>query len=1768
MGIGDALGAAWKAAKGTGDVIFHAMPGVALAGFATDLATAPWNDNEQYNGFLNTLQSRFATRLGDVLEPIDILGGQHDEAALKWLIPKYQRIRSYGLTRPLATLTLSADQNVGTHGGSILNPGNWRDAWNASRDISPGQAWAGAIFGGSEATPGPIGTFGGAIGRLGDADFDITDPADRQAFHAGFGQYASGIPDAWMAWTYTDPVVLGGGAIGAARQAALVKPLAGGAPGALPEAAYGGFARESYSGMERKVIGAKPLTPEQALAQPRVTRMFDNLAAMNPDTRANWLARNPTFMPNVGVQHLLTHAADADEMRMILRYTMDGSARNRSQLADNYAMAAAKVDYLKDIRIPSITTALRNDVRMTPALRKTMEDTKAYYNAELAKADQGLEFARITEHTAGTINVVPRVTVGQKLTELGPTWQTYQPSRYGTATRVLKSAGTRRPGTVDFNRPGMATEQAKRLLDRVGHGFEKDFLPIAGAGSRGMPVATKASLIAKVAEAEKGGIQADVKAALTEVERAAMHHYGKAFGADADAVERLYLETAERRTQALGPVGEERYSAALRPGARRGEGKYVDQVYDNGTGELVRTPVTTSQFTDTMPLIDVDALGRIMHRHREALKGEDAKHIVARLEGSEATAFTRGAAEEALVAFNRYWKPAQLFRLGWPMRVITDEQIRTLATVGLLTHLPVMAHSFAHSLREGRPGTALRAALTSGDRLVARHGLAQRFDTKAADLERGTIVDGIAAIDARTVALDAQITQAGQRLREAAKATEGTRLYTAAPKSAKLVATPRGVRYEMEHPGRAYGPLRAGEVHHARVGADIADNTVYLPRSYHDDPGIAALEDFAGTRRLEDLMAMTNRDLRIVLQREVGPQVKIARYKTKEELLSVYGATLARRQGHKAIYHGRGEQMSYTALTDDVVRKVDDEAFGKAADELERLRIARDTLAAHRATLTGQEAALPPWTTQMQAEWDGLLSRAVDPRRRRKEVGPAPKFAGTRSYTAASGQAIRYDDSFGGQSGQVYVDLSSAGSTMRSLAGLQDRYVNGLRLQSGEHGLLGPTTKETGNRRVAHERSYAIGWEKAVNDQIGKNPLGRKILEGRTDDEIVLWLKHSKEGREHRRQHPVRASDPRRWVEEVRLHVDHYLPDGALRRAALEGNARIGQLEKVIPEAEARPVIHGESLELATGTSKISSVIDRMVGATYQKLGTAPTDILSRHPFFTATYRAEMVRQIDALNVTKGQRVTEEQVVGMQRRAREHALTQTRHTLYDVANSSNLAHTMRFTAPFYAAWQDALTTWGRLWMEDPSRLGRVLQAWEAPSKAHITYDDEHGKTWATLPLPQFVKDAIPVLKGDMPANYLQSLIAQGDYWMVPGAGSPVTVPINSFIRHRPDLYPLLKPLIPYGAGESALDDLLPAGWKRGKSLFTKTDDYAYVAAYQRMTMEVYTERRTGKFVGDDTAMNDEAVRRTNDFFRLRMAANLVLPYSPNFRSPYQFYLDQAAAMRQQYAAYPGGKDPGGKNWEEAFLDKNGEEYFAFTAGLTKSNVGGLSPTSEGFQAYRKYATLIQENPDYGGLIAGATDDGTFNPEVYQYQRTHPIGGGDLRPQREVRSPDQAIADAETQRGWDAYRQIDTYVDQQLKNRGLRSINAKAATDLALIKRAVTDKIAAKYPAWAEAYGTFTPGKAAKTVSVMESLLGEPGFAERPGYRTLASYLAARRSMVAALSKRDSQNLQSKENDDLRVYWDAITTKLRQSDTDFADLHSRYLRNDNRLDAAG
>lgn len=1629
-------------------------------------------------------------------------------------------------------------------------------------------------------------------GQLNDPNFDITDKAQAdKVFDHGFGKFQSGVTDASVDW-YLDPLARVGKVASAVRATRVT--VAG-----ATRAATKGKTGEEASAALQSAIQEKS----------SVERLADEIAARPAGRRMGYLASNPMTRGVPGLNPILDQLGSREEILNTLAYTHDptdinvvnrmrataeaknqvdtllGKSTDLQREIDNYPLLATNGEY------PAWVVA-RNAAR-NEQLTKELDLVTKQYGEASKKWGIAEQIQAITDAGA-TGKLLPRVTVGGKL-QVANAWANFQPGRLAVPLRVAKSATSWAPDEVQLSQPGHPTEMARRMMARAGHAA-----PISSAEargplerlnltSRGMAKGLQTTLLGKVAHAETLGPQETIDA-LQEVEAAVLHHEAGLRGIEDERAAKLYedfdsMKTALGKPTLPGSPEAPRFSGTKHPTIG---GATLDQVLDDHDA-LLRMPVTSTQLPNVYKMMPIDALAKVLNRDAWAFRAENGGGFAAWLRGQDRYLnFQTAGLDSVFGKITHIMTSTQLMRAGYIIRNNTDQGLRMIAAHGILDTLAATGRSVTHAAGQSKPANLIRDFRSRESRAEAAAHVERLTGNRAlsegVDATKSGLVDKIHATDNALSALDPHLTAAGDRLRTLGQQALAERVYLTGPDRTRFAPGARGTRFEVNPPTAP--PATAGHVVHERH-IDAHWRKIYETESGHADPGIAALSEFVNEARFTELGTMPVAKLRETIAADL-PGVKLGSLRTRDDLMSAYGAQLAKRRGHDAIRHTDiSGTESFTDLTGAATRPAQDAELVKAADELQRLHDQRDLLTYTSNDLKGNLEGLgPSFTDHMNTDLAHYQDQALSARERRSLYGKDRPFAkeGDTRLLLPNGQMVRVDGPFKGAMGQLNADATSNRTMQTSISGGNYKYTQGLRNKAGNSATISATPGDrVGYDRKRHILSYKKGYEDAVNRQLATDPIASRLMAGQHPDEVLHFLENTPQGRKLVAQRPDRRNSLEDWIGEIGQQVDSYLPTDRLRAAALQGRASVKLMEKEIPNELLRPTVHGESLDHAVGSNVVTDSIGQVRDAFFQKLAAGTTDMLTNHPYAYLVYRNGFQEGLKALKLAPHEEVTAEQMDRIHAAALRDTQASVKRNMYDLTQRSNLASAFRFASPYYAAWQEALVSWSRLILDDPSRFERLLQLYQMPSKAGYVHTDANGNQSIITPLPDSLKKQFHGLfSGNLPMDAITGTIAQGKYFFLPSAGAPVSIPVSVLVRSRPPLAKLLEPIVPFGVGKDIVDDVLPADLRRLRTLHNKEDDPQYAQSLLRNNIDLSYERNIGKNDMTDDQIHQEAIRRTNAFWGMRAAANALYPAAPTFTDPkYQYYYDQARMLQAQYQNFAqrklgdgthrnSGEDDNGKRWEEAYIDKFGPDFWVFTASASKSNVGGVMSSKEGYNATKKYADMLRQHPDLGSLIVGDEDKGAYDPSILQWQQRNKISPDSPDTMRSSKTPTESLDDAMVNLGWDKYRQFNTAVTTLLASRGLKSINAAGATDIKAAKDNFVAGLEQQYPAWKQAYGTFTAGKTEATVSFMESAVDDHRFVGRAGWGSVAQYLAMRRNMVTALAGRKSAggsaNLQASDpngadNSDLRGAWEDYVGGLVEKDLDFADLWYRWLQND-------
>jgi hypothetical protein len=751
---------------------------------------------------------------------------------------------------------------------------------------------------------------------------------------------------------------------------------------------------------------------------------------------------------------------------------------------------------------------------------------------------------------------------------------------------------------------------------------------------------------------------------------------------------------------------------------------------------------------------------------------------------------------------------------------------------------------------------------------------------------------------------------------------------------------------------------------------------------------------------------------------------------------------------------------------------------------------------------------------------------------------------------------------------------SSAAAFNRIIGQAERMQEEKLRKATGQYRSLDP---------VKDAKDYDPSWVRDVNEQLGRDLIARQFLEGRTYDEVLAWTR-TPEGRRHvARLDPRVRRQIRNAVGAIQEQVESYtLGDPDIMRAALARKATVADLDKATDGVrEARPLIHGEVLAEALGQSATGQVVNNFVTEAYRMLGTLPEDTLARHGFFDTLYNAEASRLIGLLDEQAkgaGKRLTQDEILLVQNKARKYALDQIRRTLYDFADQSDFAHMLRFLSPFYVSWQEAWVKWAGLAVENPAFIARGRLLWQSPERAGLVVD-EHGNevglgqdTGDTVTYPDGTTSQIgrerfvrfPLPKGLSKIAGLEGIGTQGQVLFskrsanfileaAPGFGPVVTVPVADIVRERPQLEDAVRFVLPYGPGDSTLDALLPSTARRALESAQGDEDRVFRNTALRILNDAVTDYRLGK--RPDPPTWEEAQEKAKALYKIRAVAAYVMPVLPGFKSPYQPYLDKYRRMRAQ--------DP--ETADARFLDEEGEEFFALTQSFTKS-ADGVPPTQEAYAARSQYRDLIESYPEVGRLIVGdEAAAGAFASSVYRAQLGSKVGPESNENQRETLSVDEIMDGPNVRQGWITFRRAMAGIEAARVERGLPNLRVKAAADLAETKRQVIEKLREKYPEWYDDFSVVDRNAEAKKIEALRAVAADERLAQRPDIAGLRTYLELRDYFTYFLALRNqaggSAQLDAASNVDIATAWDTVKSALAERNPAFAPVLYRYLDRD-------
>ena len=789
---------------------------------------------------------------------------------------------------------------------------------------------------------------------------------------------------------------------------------------------------------------------------------------------------------------------------------------------------------------------------------------------------------------------------------------------------------------------------------------------------------------------------------------------------------------------------------------------------------------------------------------------------------------------------------------------------------------------------------------------------------------------------------------------------------------------------------------------------------------------------------------------------------------------------------------------------------------------------------------------------------------------------------GTGSYevTTSDGKKYILDDAFGGPLGEMFRKIASSGNSFeRMVDSNTDMYAR--KLASKGIRQISPT-----------DPGYFEQWAQTLRQQFGNSAVVKQIVAGNSLDDITRWLRSSPEGRDLRSRLSIPSSEADEYVGKIAGFLDQYLPESSGLRDKIR-DITAADLRSAFTDPTSLPVIHGHLLEETMfNTSAIKG--REIINTLFRFLGTLPEDTWARNPLYVQLYRREAARRVEIMSKLKGDSFSVQDQQEIMGAAHKIAQREMKQILFNIERRTNLAAAMKYISPFFSAQENAYKTWFKLAAANPQIVNRGYMVWQAPNKAGLVTDQEGnmvpaGQTtgndiiWVGVPkglqklpgLGSLTQMGIP--KGSL------DILFQGGMDVLYNKGNPnvfsdifpvgpyVAVPVSELTKDMPDIQESLKFMFPYGYPKNALSGFLPTWVQKKQIEMAGLESPQFARSYQLIWN---TEQMKAKRNGEPPVPSKKILQMTKDYWNMRTAANLIMPFAPRFDSPYKFYMDKAREYKRIY----------GVEADAKFL-QDYPDFFEFSASLS-ANPTSVQYSVNAVKNIKKNEDLISQlvniEPKLIGLVVNDPKGYEFSQASYDYLYNKRISPDAPTKYLSSQSPAEAQRRNEANKGWTIYNDLSNSIKAELRNRGLVSIQQKGAEDLAYIKSKVIEKLSRQTDAngnlitdpktgqyiptaWYNDYLDSDGSKTNRVVvglsKVLDSSYGQEN-KNNPMWKSVSVYLDLRKELAKELMSRPVKSIDAKANADIRYIYDQVVNKLKTDDPiGFSNLYDRFLSQD-------
>ena len=1245
--------------------------------------------------------------------------------------------------------------------------------------------------------------------------------------------------------------------------------------------------------------------------------------------------------------------------------------------------------------------------------------------------------------------------------------------------------------------------------------------------------------------------------AILKMERAHVGAMAKQNGITPQAAYEAYRSYHSLRNK---KVWEVRKTADEMANQRGGTAFAVDE-----NGGLVHVPGIYSELDEAFPLLDTLEFNRVVKANKGGLN--------ALYNGLNRTT-------EVSDLVNNMWKVSVLLRLGYTARNLTEGALRSAATIGTMAANPkalarVPASLKYRAYRRAKMGSVKAAARATDDALVQMNEARSAINgwAKAAKL------DDVAKAQADVKRLQG-LARAARRKAKFQPKVKPAQVWDDATRLPVDDAIDDVVR-QLDEAKKAF------EVAEIKAAGGVSKTAMHG----------AQKEVNRLTRRLETLNKKRVNDLgKAKAKLTKAEEARFAKETAKSE------ATAAKRikeadQLDARLVEAKGLARDLQKGLDDVMPEL-----RKLGGDMEMAARAVDKQLDELARLQAKIAKHLP---------------------KRARVGETGNVVGR----TAQGDDVVYAGAFQGSEGEMARILSSADNTYAQV--FQTGYANRVRALKGadEWIAMDPRLLTTADDWTRYWDNLTVRYnQRYKQDAIIRQWLARGDDEAGLIDDTKKWLMSNK-GKNYRET--MRTPSGKRLVDRkgkiIEERVDEYigemyrrysseLPQGTgIRQSLAKGQLTPGDVRELW-NRRTPPAIPAAVEFDVRSASFFGAAFDKYnsgTGWAMKWLGSLPETNLLRHPYYEAIYRSEQLRMArlaadQGLDINRA--AAKAQINTAAHRA---ALKETRRTMYTIERQSNASNFMRFIAPFFPAWENAIRTWGRIVYQNPAVLGAGNLLWNIPNSLGWVVDEHGNKVDKSNMFNESERNFIvypePVLKAMSALNVDLGVVNTGDIipmlntLMPPrdengdplpvktrqqglnvvfpggvmdmGIGPLFQIPLSLMLRGKPDVTEILRQntsediftmFVPLGNPNTPVKDMvLPTILKRtvARAFAGEDENTAYLRLKDMMIQdEIVRKEIEGKSVSEEDMKR--VLKRADDLWIWSISqAATGFTASSSYNSEWSV---ERGIWRQLL------DDPGLTYSEKikVFISKvdalhpgKGEDFLVLTRSTTESPFK-VNATKTSWDRLTKDETRIEEisrrfGPEYVGQFTNIGDiTDPFDQSVYNELVVYDVNG--VRA-KEKRTP-QELKDAnDAAEYWQGYFRAKDALDIEAKKQGLPGADSLEQHDE--LMEAFENVLLEDYPGAEKSLdrGTDWQNQTKKRIKVSRMIVDT---AEEYGKKSstvlaLEEYLALREDIVQLRESTDDKTMRK----ELKAVFDEDVARLRDGDIGFADYYDKYLDKD-------